>query len=470
MRDDASNPTLGAMPHIPGMPDRPRASPDAIDTRLVFRLYAWLAIPAGVYVYLWPRLADGLALGIEGMPWGRYALVRTAAALVAGAGVCAAAFASIDDPIGRRRGMLVFAIAHLAFGLMWFIQWHAILSPALPRLVGWAPLLAGIILLYLALTAPATTPVRRLFTLLGPHEARPQRGVLVDMRLEALDALRSQYEEQIRQTTRQEERSRLARDLHDAVKQQLFVIQTAAATAEARFDADAPGAKSAVGQIRQAAREAIVEMQAMIEQLQAAPMENVGLTEALKQQCEALGFRTGADVKFHVGHLPPSEALPPGAQLALFRAAQEALANIGRHARAHHVDVTLELAGNRLGLAVVDDGVGFNPAEAKDGMGIRNMAARATEIGGSFMLRSSPGTGASVRLSVPCNTYVPGDYGRKALAWAAFLSLVLARASMKGMSESFADPLSIATAAIVAIMVARYTAAYVRLSRRPAPA
>ena len=179
--------------------------------------------------------------------------------------------------------------------------------------------------------AATTTPMRTLVTrgLLDHRDL-----VLVDKASEPRGALRSQYAEQIRRAARQEERARLARDLHDAVKQQLFVIQTAAATVQARFENDPVGARQSVDHIRTAAREAVVEMQALIEQLQAAPLENVGLAEALKKQCEALGFRTGARIDLAVGELPRSDALPPGAHEAIFRTAQEALANIGRHARA----------------------------------------------------------------------------------------------------------------------------------------
>src|SRR5690606_2735676 len=88
--------------------------------------------------------------------------------------------------------------------------------------------------------------------------------------------LRSRYDAQIREAARVEERSRLARDLHDAVKQQLFVIQTGAATSEVRFDSDPAGAREALAQIRTAAREATTEMEALIDELQATPLENVG--------------------------------------------------------------------------------------------------------------------------------------------------------------------------------------------------
>jgi signal transduction histidine kinase len=449
-------------------PDLPYA--DAIDTRLVFRIYAWVATTFGLFVYLSPP-GDYPAIVIQ--PMGNlpatasrtlhFVLPRLAATVIVGAGVCAAGFMRIDDPVGRRRALVHFAIAHLVFGLLWLNLRANVF--ALPPIAGWFPLIVGAVLLYSGLTATTTMPMRRLVRHGLLSDTDPGRVEVHDVTYRVpVDALRSQYEEQIRRAARQEERARLARDLHDAVKQQLFVIQTAAATVQNRFETDVQGAKAAVEQVRTAAREAAVEMQALIEELQASPMENVGLVEALKKQCDALEFRSGAEVKLNVGELPASQALPPGAQPALFRAAQEALANIGRHARAQHVDVTIGMSGDCLELAIRDDGAGFEPDEAKGGMGLRNIAARIAEVGGSFALHSRPGSGTSIRLSVPCYPVSHRRYGRIALAWAAVLAVMLGLSAVQG--RILDRPLSLAAIAIAGVIVTRYVAAYYRLRRR----
>ena len=171
--------------------------------------------------------------------------------------------------------------------------------------------------------------------------------------------LRSTYEEQIRAAAAQEERNRLARDLHDSIKQQIFVIQTAAATAQARSGADPNGAARALEQVRSSAREAMVEMEVMLDQLRAAPLGNTGLVEALKKLCEAVKYRSGSG-GHHLKHgeLPSHEAFPPGSQDALFRIAQEALSNAARHARASRIEVSLEASAVSLQLRVNDDGRG----------------------------------------------------------------------------------------------------------------
>lgn len=334
---------------------------DALDTRVVFRAYAVLAGLTGLALFAWGSTEPGV--GTAGM-------VRVYGTVLAAAGCFAAALAGVEDPLARRRGLGWFAAGHV-------IVWYGVISQ---RKGGCGPdrwdvaiqliNFGGLFLYWLWRSAQ------------GDHHAH--------------ERLRSRYEQQIREAASQEERNRLARELHDSIKQQVFVIQTAAATAQVRFSGDPEGAKLALEQVRDSAREAMAEMEAMLDQLRAAPLENAGLVEALKKQCEALGFRTGAQVEFKLGKLPPSRALAPGAQQAIFRVAQEALANIGRHARAMNVTVALEAVRGRFDLRIRDDGSGFDQNQASAGMGTANMHARAEEYGGEFELASRSGAGTSV--------------------------------------------------------------------------
>jgi signal transduction histidine kinase len=436
--------------------------PEAIDTRLVLRVYAWITITAGLLVYAWPAalLPDAqFPIATPPAPW---AFTRVAAGLVVASGCCATGLAGLREPVGRRRALFAFALSHLAFGLLFFLQWFAILERVLPPLVGWTPLLIGGVLLYVAVTGPSGTPFRRLMVLGRHDDPTERRRVMMDVRSVAMDDLRSQYEEHIEHAARQEERTRLARDLHDAVKQQLFVVQTAAATVETRFEADPAGARGALEQVRTAAREAMTEMEAMIDQLQSTPVENTGLVDALKRQGEALGFRTGADVKLEIGDLPDNGLLPPGTQQALFRGAQEALANIGRHARASHVTISLGTMGHALELTIKDDGVGFDPLASRTGMGVQNMTARAGVLGASFMLTSAPGGGTLVRFSVPCTARPSRTYGIKALRWAAVLLLTIWYLVVRGVSP---HPWILGIAVIAGIATGRYVMAYFTVLR-----
>ena len=200
---------------------------------------------------------------------------------------------------------------------------------------------------------------------------------------------------------RLEERNRLARDLHDSIKQQIFVIQTAAATAQVRFDDDEAGTKQALDQVRDAAREAMTEMQVMLDQRRTAPLENSGLIESLKKQCDALGFRTGAKVDFALGELPGAETFAPGEHEAIQRVAKKALANVARHARAAAVQVSLGSVNGQVELRVQDDGAGLDPNRQARGQGIGNMRARAAEFGGTLGLTSQPGESTSVVFAIP---------------------------------------------------------------------
>jgi signal transduction histidine kinase len=458
----------------------PATHPEAINTRIVLRVYAWIAITSGALVYLWPQMYGWPAVPFDPGPYalsdprayGALSLLRVVAATVVAFGCCASAFAVVDDPLGRRRVLIRFAVAHIVFGVMFFIQWQTILSFSLPPAVGLGPFIVGLVLLYLGITA-AGSDMGRLSRLLPAEAGAHPRSFAIHNKRAPLSRLRSQYEEQIRQAARQEERARLARDLHDAVKQQLFVIQTAAATAQARFETDADGAKTAVDQVRTSAREAMTEMEAMLEQLHAAPLENAGLVSSVKKQCEALGFRTGAEVTFELGTLPPDAALVPGAREAIFRVAQESLANVARHARARRVRVSLGLAGGRLVLTIEDDGSGLREERTPGGMGMANMAARAAEVGGDFEAVSAPNQGTTVRFSVPHVTSSVRPYIIRAIWWGAVLIAATAHAALRvspGRPWGATAVVISGIAVVAGIAVARYVvASYHVLRARATP-
>jgi signal transduction histidine kinase len=364
------------------------SSPTLINTKLVFGAYAVLAavlaiigLDGNAAVSLGAELQPAFLVvhPTDASPWGQYVVPRLAGTVLIMAALIALAFARLDDAEARRRSLNRFAIAHVVFGFLFSGIASALLTPILPQTIVWAPLVVGIVLASFAIVNAQGQPI-------GHPSA---------------DALRSRYEAQIREAARREERARLARDLHDAVKQQLFAIQTAAATVEARLDTDQSGAREAAGTVRASAHEALAEMETLIDQLQTAPMENSGFEDALRRQCDALGYRTGAKVTLTIGELPPSTALVPGAYEALYRFAQEALHNVGRHARASTVNVHFGVRAGQLELWIADDGAGFIPDEVPSGMGRRNMEARAEEVGGTCVITSTRGSGTTVLCAVP---------------------------------------------------------------------
>jgi signal transduction histidine kinase len=219
------------------------------------------------------------------------------------------------------------------------------------------------------------------------------------------EELRQQWIRQLSEAAAQQERNRLARDLHDSIKQQIFSVNVAAATAQARWESDSEGARRALEDVRGSARDAMAEMEAMLQHLRPAPLENVGLIEALRKQCEALQYRSGAVVTAEFGELPDNEILAPGTQEAIFRIAQEGLNNIARHARAKNVRLRLyqrsEGKTPALWLTLRDDGAGYDTAQSNPGMGLANIKLRAAEIGGTVQIESAPGQGVSLTAHIP---------------------------------------------------------------------
>lgn len=225
--------------------------------------------------------------------------------------------------------------------------------------------------------------------------------------------LRQQHMQQASEAAAQETRNRLARDLHDSIKQQLFSINISAAAAQARLAQDLAEATAALADVRTSAKAALVEMNALLLQLSPEPLAKVGLVQALQEQAEALGYRSGANVEVAIGALPDDEQFPLGAQEALFRTAQEALSNVARHARAEQVRLRLESGEwevetdsshtliSGLLLEIQDDGQGFETAAVASGMGLSNMHQRVQEVGGHLHITAAPEQGTIVQIVIP---------------------------------------------------------------------
>ena len=258
--------------------------------------------------------------------------------------------------------------------------------------------------------------------------------------------LRDGWMTQVAQGAAQEERNRLARELHDSIKQQLFSIQMSAAAVQERWDSDPQGAKTALTDLQQSTHEGLTEMNALLLQLAPAPLERVGLTEAIREQCEALGYRSGATVDCQIGELPADDLLPSGWQESIFRIVQETLSNIARHARASLVSLNMhqEVSAQQLLLVIKDNGKGFQPSATNKGQGLNGIFQRAEALGGQAQIKGAPDEGVSLQVSLPFRPTIVADEQEiqvdnrpNRIAWtslyrgvlsaAAFLPLVLAQ-------------------------------------------
>ena len=199
-----------------------------------------------------------------------------------------------------------------------------------------------------------------------------------------------------------EERSRLARDLHDSVSQLLFSMTLTAQAARVQIEKNPARTAVQLERLQETAQAALAEMRALIFQLRPPGLSDLGLIAALQQHVAALGRREGLTVTLDVSG---EECYARGVEQAIYRIMQEALNNVVKHAGACNVAIMLDLQPTQTTLRVADDGTGFDLAvlEPSNGrhLGLISMRERAAEIGGSLDLHSYPGQGTQVMVVVP---------------------------------------------------------------------
>lgn len=194
----------------------------------------------------------------------------------------------------------------------------------------------------------------------------------------------------------EEERARIARDLHDGVGQALTALQINLRLA-ARASEQAP---RHLDQAARLAEEALVEVRQAVADLRPGELERLGLQEALRACAERFEARTGVSTAFRIaGAL---DDVPPEVARALFRILQEALTNVSRHSGASEVGVAIERRPEAIRLSVQDDGCGFAVQEQPAGTrGLSGMKERAAFLGGRAGITSVPGEGTRVEVEIP---------------------------------------------------------------------
>lgn len=214
-----------------------------------------------------------------------------------------------------------------------------------------------------------------------------------------LDRMAEQLAEVIRareQLSVVDERNRLARDLHDSVKQQAFAVSLHLGSARELFDRDPASARLQLDAAYEIARQSQRELTAIIQTLRPTELADASLGSAIDRYVAEWRVRTGIATSTEVA---PDAELSHAVEDALFRVVQEALTNVARHSRASHVSVTVVREGNAWSLSIVDDGTGFDARRGRPGVGLQSMRERVEAIGGTFAVASSPtGTRISVRV------------------------------------------------------------------------
>jgi signal transduction histidine kinase len=209
-----------------------------------------------------------------------------------------------------------------------------------------------------------------------------------------------------------EERTRLARDLHDSVTQSVFSLGMMARAAQVQHDRGSERLGGTLERIAGLSQDALKEMRALLFELQPTGLAEEGLAVSLERLAEAFRSRMDLQVGFRSNS---ATRLPSDVETAIFRIVQEALANAAKHSRATAVAITLDETPDRLRVVVRDDGVGFDPTarvvESPDGrrggMGMRTMRERAAAAGLEFGVRTGSGHGTSIVVDAPLVIVTP---------------------------------------------------------------
>ena len=197
------------------------------------------------------------------------------------------------------------------------------------------------------------------------------------------------------------ERERLAQEIHDTLAQGFTSVVMLAQTTTAELDrGNADAARDRAVQIEQVARHNLAEARALVAAFGPADLQDATLAEALGRLAERFTRQTGVRVSVAAGTQEAASGLGREAQVVLLRSAQEALANVRRHAGATSVTLGLTRADGGVRLEVADDGRGIAP-DAVEGQGLRGMRERARGTGGELTVDSVLGAGTTLRLTVP---------------------------------------------------------------------
>ncbi len=201
---------------------------------------------------------------------------------------------------------------------------------------------------------------------------------------------------------RVEERNRLARDLHDTVKQQTYAARMQLTAAKNLLDSDLTAAAGHIDTALQLNRESQQELKLIIDELRPAALEGKGLPQALKDYAVRWQEHTGIRVTTTVSG---ERSLPLDIEQALYRVLQESLSNIARHAEADSVGLSLNMTPTEVTLTIADKGRGFDVNNiSSSSYGLTGMRARLSEVGGTLTVESTLAAGTTITAEVQLNS------------------------------------------------------------------
>lgn len=207
----------------------------------------------------------------------------------------------------------------------------------------------------------------------------------------------------------EEERRRIARELHDDVSQKLAML-TVGLEELARISPESQTqARNRIGSLLKSAAEMTNDVHALSHRLHTSKLELVGLVGTMKSFCREFAEQRYVEIDFTHSDVPSS--LPSQVSLCLYRIMQEGLANAVKHSGVRHFDVRLERVADALQLTIRDPGVGFDPSTTMDyqGLGLISMRERVNLVKGTLSIESKPGEGTQIQVRVPIAARTGGD-------------------------------------------------------------
>ncbi|HEY8454539.1 MAG TPA: sensor histidine kinase [Actinopolymorphaceae bacterium] len=233
------------------------------------------------------------------------------------------------------------------------------------------------------------------------HRQREEMLSRLEAALEENAGLHAQLLTQAREAGVLDERQRMTREIHDTLAQGLAGIITQIQAAQRAWHTP-EDARSHLDRALALARDSLTEARRSVQALRPRELEDAHLPEALESL--ARKWAEGSDVELRVEVTGDPVPLSPALEVALFRVTQEALTNVGKHADASTVGLTLSYLGDVVLLDVRDDGKGMPDGSQSAGFGLRSMRQRVRSVGGTLEIESTPGDGTAISVSVPAIT------------------------------------------------------------------
>jgi signal transduction histidine kinase len=199
----------------------------------------------------------------------------------------------------------------------------------------------------------------------------------------------------------EEERSRIARELHDDLSQRLAVFAIDVGRLQQQLVDPQISVQEELSEMKKDIIEISQDVHDLSRQLHPSILDDLGLIKAVESECTNFSRREGIEIAFNHESVPT--VITKDVSLSLFRIIQEALSNVFKHACADHISVSIQGIDHDVLLSVQDDGIGFDPAEVseKPGLGFCSMRERAILMNGEFSIRSKPERGTVITVKVP---------------------------------------------------------------------